>query len=223
MIALDAGALAGLAPDLLISQGLCEVCAVADGEVHRLAAIMAPAPGVLSLSARALSGIWDDIVLVGQALGLEQAARGLVAELRARLERLRASAPQPAPRVLCLEWLDPPYLAGHWVPEMVAAAGGRDVGAEPGSHSSLVPWEELVKLEPDLIVVMLCGFGVARGREELAALDDEQAHTLLASAPVWVLDGNAYTSRPGPRVVDGAERLQAAMTGREMPGLARWT
>ncbi|MEO7986814.1 MAG: ABC transporter substrate-binding protein, partial [Gemmatimonadales bacterium] len=178
---------------------------------------------VLSLSARTLSGIWADIISVGQALGLEEPARELVAELRARLERLRAGAPRPAPRVVCLEWLDPPYLAGHWVPELVAAAGGRDVGAEPGSQSRVVPWDEIVKLEPDLIVVMLCGFGVTRARAELAALEDDEARILLAGAPVWVIDGNAYTSRPGPRVVDGAERLQSAMIGRPTPGLARWT
>jgi iron complex transport system substrate-binding protein len=124
--------------------------------------------------------------------------------------------------VLCVEWLDPLYLAGHWVPELVAAAGGIDVGAVAGSHSTRRSWRSVADLRPDLIVVMLCGFGVDRARDELRALDCPEASGLLESAPIWIIDGNAFTSRPGPRVVDGAERLRAAMEGREMEGLERW-
>jgi len=219
-IAVDANALARLAPDLLITQGLCEVCAVADGEVHRLAGHLRPAPAILSLSARTLPGIWDDILAVGQALGLEDEAAELVAELRNRLGRLQPL--QVAPRVVCVEWLDPVFVAGHWVPDLVAAAGGKDVGAASGSHSVVSDWASLAGLRPDLVVVMLCGFDVPRARAELAALDSADARRFLSSAPVWILDGNAYTSRPGPRVVDGAERLRAAMLGNSMPGLERW-
>jgi iron complex transport system substrate-binding protein len=219
-IAVDAQALARLAPDLLITQGLCEVCAVADGEIHRLAGVLQPAPAVLSLSARTLSGIWDDIRSVGRALDLSDEAEELVAGLCSRLSRL-GTLPA-APRVVCVEWLDPLYLAGHWVPELVAAAGGIDVGAAAGSHSTVSDWSSVAALRPDLVVVMLCGFDVARARAELAALDSVGAKRLFASAPVWILDGNAYTSRPGPRVVDGAERLRAAMVGNTMPGLERW-
>jgi len=219
-IAVDAKALARLAPDLLITQGLCEVCAVADGEIHRLAGLLRPTPAVLSLSARTLSGIWEDIRTVGQALDLSDEAEELVAGLRSRVSRLgRLPA---SPRVVCVEWLDPLYLAGHWVPDLVAAAGGIDVGAAAGSHSAISEWAWVASLRPDLVVVMLCGFDVARAREELAALESVEASRLFRSAPVWILDGNAYTSRPGPRVVDGAERLRAAMLGRTMPGLERW-
>ena len=130
--------------------------------------------------------------------------------------------PRSVPSVICLEWLDPPYLAGHWVPEMVAAAGGIDVGAAAGSHSAVRPWSAIMELRPDLIVVMLCGFGVERSRREMTETRSAESAALLASAPVWILDGNAYTSRPGPRVVDGAERLQWAMLGRPGPGLERW-
>jgi iron complex transport system substrate-binding protein len=222
VIAVDARALTRLAPDLLITQGLCEVCAVSDGEIHRLARVVQPAPAVLSLSARNLQGIWDDIRAVARALDLQSEADELIAGLGSRLRRLRAGAPANPPRVVCIEWLDPLYLAGHWVPELVAAAGGVDVGAEAGSHSAPRQWTALAALRPEMIVVMLCGFDVARAREELADVDLPEARSALANAPVWVLDGNAFTSRPGPRVVDGAERLQAAMHGREMPGMERW-
>jgi iron complex transport system substrate-binding protein len=223
VIGVNAEALTRLAPDLLITQGLCEVCAVADGTVYRLASLIRPAPVVLSLSARNLSGIWDDIVSVGRALDLADEADELVCGLRSRLRRLGTDTPASPPRVVCLEWLDPPYLAGHWVPELVAAAGGVDVGASPGSHSMVQRWSEVMELRPDLIVIMLCGFDVRRARQELAALDSAESDELFGSAPVWILDGNSYTSRPGPRVVDGAERLRAAMRGREAAGLERWT
>jgi iron complex transport system substrate-binding protein len=124
--------------------------------------------------------------------------------------------------VVCIEWLDPPYLAGHWIPELVEAAGGEDVGARAGTHSMRTSWSDIVALLPDLVIVMLCGFGVERSRMELEALQGTESGPLLTHPPVWVLDGNAYTSRPGPRVVDGAERLQSAMLGREMDGLVRW-
>ena len=124
--------------------------------------------------------------------------------------------------MLCIEWLDPPYLAGHWVPDLVAAAGGIDAGALPGSHSAVITWEAAERLRPDLVMVVLCGFGLERAQAELDQVRDPAARRLLGSAPVWIIDGNAYTSRPGPRVVDGAARLQAAMAGNELDGLSRW-
>jgi iron complex transport system substrate-binding protein len=221
VIAVDREQLTRLAPDLIIAQDLCEVCAVADGEVHLLAAALHSAPTVLSLQARDLRGIWGDIHRVGKALDLHSEAEQLVSGLESRLGRLRATRPGTGLRVLCIEWLDPLYLAGHWVPEMVAAAGGQDVGAAPGSHSVRREWEEIPRLRPEVVVVMLCGFGVARATAELGALPPAQVEA-LGGAGVWVLDGNAYSSRPGPRVVDGVERLQAALHGREMPGLVQW-
>jgi iron complex transport system substrate-binding protein len=222
VIAVEAAVLRGLAPDLIVTQDLCEVCAVADGEVHRLASALPSPPTVLALSGRTLDGVWEDIRRVARSLGLEGDATALVERLQHRLERLRATAPAHRPRVVCVEWLDPPYLAGHWVPELVEAAGGEDVGARPGSHSVRTSWSDIAALTPDLVIVMLCGFGVERSRAELAALRDIESRWLLTHAPVWVVDANAYTSRPGPRLVDGAERLQSAMLGREMDGLARW-
>jgi iron complex transport system substrate-binding protein len=222
VIQVDAQALARLAPDLVITQDLCEVCAVADGAVHRLADAVPNPPHVLSLTGRTAAGVLDDIRRVALALDIPDRGDELATALQDRLRRL-ATAPDRRPRVLCIEWLAPLYLAGHWVPDLVEAAGGVDVGARSGVHSSRTSWDAAAALEPDLIVIMLCGFGVERAREELDLLRLPPAARLLASAPVWVLDGNAYTSRPGPRIVDGAERLRAAIEGREMPGLTRWT
>jgi iron complex transport system substrate-binding protein len=221
VIGIDADALRLLRPDLLVTQSLCEVCAVADGEAFRLAAALEPPPEVLRLGGTTLDGVWQDIRSVGRALDLGREADSLVAELADRLAALRVGAPRTPPRVLCVEWLDPLFLAGHWIPELVAAAGGCDAAALPGSHSTRREWGEVAPLRPDLIVVMLCGFGVERSLAELEAIGPE-AQAALATAPVWILDGNAYTSRPGPRLVEGAERIAAALRGEEMPGLVRW-
>jgi len=128
--------------------------------------------------------------------------------LRYRLHRLRqARVPtSPRPRVVVLEWLDPPYVAGHWVPELVGIAGGEDVGNAAGARSAPRSWRELIALAPDLVVVAPCGFDVARARQEQAAVTDRDARALF-SRRVEFLDGNAYTSRPGPRLVDAAEIL----------------
>jgi iron complex transport system substrate-binding protein len=222
VIAVEAAVLEALAPDLVITQDLCEVCAVADGEVHRLASAVSPAPRVLALTGRTFEGVLADVRCVAEALDLPEEGDELVAGLRERLARLRRSAPARPPRMLCIEWLDPLYLAGHWVPDLVAAAGGIDVGATPGSHSRVTTWDAVSAERPAVIAVMLCGFGVERARAELERVRDADALRLLAATPVWILDGNAYTSRPGPRIVDGAARLQAAMLNVPMSGLSRW-
>jgi iron complex transport system substrate-binding protein len=221
VIGVDAEALRRLAPDLIVTQSLCVVCAVADGEAHRLAAALDRPPRVLGLGGTTLDGVWGDIRAIGQALGLGREAEELVAGLEARLDDLRRRAPLNPPRVVSVEWLDPLFLSGHWVPGLVAAAGGCDPAASPGSHSTGRGWRELAEYRPDLILVMLCGFGVERSLAELESIGPE-ARAALALAPVWVLDGNAYTSRPGPRLVEGAERIAAALRGEELPGLVRW-
>jgi iron complex transport system substrate-binding protein len=222
VIAVDAGQIRKLRPDLIITQGLCQVCAVSDGEVYRLAEAIHPAPRVLSLAARDLGGIWRDIHDVGTALDLADEAEELVLGLQSRLRRLRTLTPSPSPRVLCIEWLEPLYLAGHWVPELVSAAGAEDVGARMGSHSARREWAELTALRPDHLVVMLCGFGIGRAREELDALDHPEALSLMGRVPTWILDGNQYTSRPGPRVVNGAEQMRAVLTGVPTGEVERW-
>jgi iron complex transport system substrate-binding protein len=223
VIAVEAEALRRLAPDLIITQDLCEVCAVADGEVHRLASVLQPTPRVLALTGRTVDGVLADIRSVAAALDLAEEGDELTAGLRNRLARLSRTGAAGTCRVLCVEWLAPLYLAGHWVPDLVAAAGGTDVGAEPGDHSAISTWDAAIARRPDVIVVMLCGFGVERARNELDRLTDIRARELLRAVPTWILDGNAYTSRPGPRIVDGAARLRAALAGEEAPGLVRWS
>ena len=222
VIGVDAEQLRRLAPELIVTQDLCEVCAVADGEVYRLASVLRPEPAVLSLSGRTVAGVMGDILAVAGALGRAGEGRDLVSGLEERLRRLHGRTVSRRPRVICVEWLEPLYLAGHWVPELVEAAGGVDVGAAPGSHSARREWQDLAGLRPDLIVVMLCGFGLSRSQAELSALADRAALEVLDSVPTWVIDGNAYTSRSGPRIVDGAERLAAAFRGQEGQGIARW-
>jgi iron complex transport system substrate-binding protein len=222
VIAIDADQLSTLAPDLIITQGLCEVCAVSDGAVHQLADGFERRPRILSLNASDLSGIWNDIAQVGRALDLKAEADELVVGLRSRVARLHASSVLPTPAVLCVEWLDPLYLAGHWVPELVAAAGGRDVGAKRGSHSVRRDWKELKGLDPDHVVVMLCGFGLERARLELDELRDPDALELMQRVPTWILDGNAYTSRAGPRVIDGAAQIRSVVLGEPAHGVESW-
>jgi iron complex transport system substrate-binding protein len=221
VIQVEAEVLGRLNPDLIITQDLCEVCAVADGVVHRLADVMPRPPAILSLTGRTVAGVLEDIRRVARALDRPADGENLAAELRARLDRLAPQVRTRA-RLVCIEWLEPLYLAGHWVPDLVTAAGGIDVGAQPGAHSARSSWRAVAALEPELAVVMLCGFDVARARRELERLESDEAASVLGSLPVWVLDGNAYSSRPGPRLVDGAERIRAAIRGDELPGLQRW-
>ena len=222
VIGIDAEQLRRLAPDLIITQTLCEVCAVADGEAHQLAPALAKPPQVLSLAARTLKEIWGDIRLVGSALGLEDEADELVLGLQSRMARMQAERKGRAARVVCIEWLEPLYLAGHWVPELVAAAGGEDVGARSGTHSARRDWSELEPLRPDHLIVMLCGFDIERARAELDRCQEPAARQLLARVPAWIIDGNAYTSRPGPRVVDGAGWIRHALRGCDGRGVQRW-
>jgi iron complex transport system substrate-binding protein len=223
VIAVDADLVRSLRPTHLITQALCEVCAVADGATWQLADVLDPAPPVLNLTGRTFRGVMQDIEMLGAALGRADAGRALAARLTARMNALAARrAGSHRPRLLCLEWLDPPFTAGHWVPDLVRAAGAHDIGALAGDHSAQRRWSDLRSMEPDLIVVMLCGMDVTRSARELAQLDDPDALATLSRVPVWILDGNSYTSRPGPRLVDGAERLAAALDDREMSGLRRW-
>jgi iron complex transport system substrate-binding protein len=222
VIAIDEEQIRHLAADLILTQDLCQVCAVSDGQVHRLASVLDPAPRVLSLTATDVAGIWQDIIQIGAALHVDDAAEELVRRLRSRLQRLADTGPAEPPRVVCIEWLDPLYLAGHWVPDLVKAAGGIDVAAKPGSHSRRAEWSDLIGLEATCVVVMLCGFGVERSHAELELLTQPEALQLMERVPTWILDGNAYTSRPGPRVVDGAVLLQSAFQGNRIAGIARW-
>ena len=210
-ITVDRELLRQLRPDVVIGQAVCDVCAVGMGDLAGAVARLDPLPLSVTLHAHTLSGVFDDIRRVGAALGLVDTADELIAGLQSRLDRL--SQPEKTrPRVLVLEWLDPPYVAGHWVPELVAAAGGEDVAARPGTKSVPRPWQELRALAPDLVVVAPCGFDVPRAQRELGEVRDPDARALFAGRLGFV-DGNAYTSRPGPRLADAAERLAALIAG----------
>jgi len=223
-VEVDVNLVAHLRPDVLIGQSLCDVCAVGEGELARMVSTLIPTPWVVTLHAHTLDEVFLDIRKVGEALELRDEAEELEAGLRYRLRRVGAqaqrsgkvgaqhAAPLRKPRVLVLEWVDPPYVAGHWVPELVALAGGQDVGGAPGDPSRPRPWDELVALAPDVVVVALCGFDIPRAQAELAAVTDRQARALLGRR-VEFLDGNAYTSRPGPRLVDAAEMLTRLIRG----------
>ncbi len=219
-VEVDVNLVAHLRPDVLIGQSVCDVCAVGEGELARVVATLIPTPWVVTLHAHALDEVFLDIRRVGEALELRDEAEELDAGLHYRLRRLQTRARESgnvgaqhaAPRVLVLEWLDPPYVAGHWVPELVALAGGQDVGSAPGERSRARPWEDLAALAPDVVVVALCGFDIPRAQTELGAVTDAAARTLLGRR-VEFLDGNAYTSRPGPRLVDAAETLARLIRG----------
>jgi len=213
-VEVDVKLIAHLRPDVILGQSLCEVCAVGEGGLAQLVAALLPTPWVVTLHAHTLDGVLGDIRKVGAALNLEDEADEVVAGLRYRLRRIRqAHPPRPTPpSVLILEWLDPPYVAGHWVPELVDIAGGRDAAGRAGERSTARSWRELSALAPDLVVVALCGFDVARAQQELAAVTDRDARVLLGRR-VEFMDGNAYTSRPGPRLVDAAEILARLIAG----------
>ena len=210
-ITVDRELLQRLRPDVVIGQAVCDVCAVGMSDLAGAVSGLTPCPVPVTLHAHTLSGVFDDIRRVGAALDLAATADALIAGLQSRLDRL--SPPEKTrPRVLVLEWLDPPYVAGHWVPELVAAAGGDDVAARPGTKSVPRSWQELRALAPDLVVVAPCGFDVPRAQRELAQVHDPDARALFAGRLGFV-DGNAYTSRPGPRLADAAEHLAALISG----------
>src|SRR2546427_378626 len=211
----DVNLVAPLRPDVLIGQAVCDVCAVGEGGLARVVATLMPTPWVVTLHAHTLDEMFQDIRTVGEALELRDEAEELEAGLRYRLRRVAAQAQGPGnvgaqhaaplrkPGVLVLEWLDPPYVAGHWVPELVALAGGQDVGSAPGERARAPPLEGLAAPAPHVVVVAVCGVDIPPAPAGVGAVTDGAARTLLGRR-VEFLDGNAYTSRPGPRLVDAA-------------------
>ncbi|HVT59215.1 MAG TPA: cobalamin-binding protein [Thermoanaerobaculia bacterium] len=208
---LDEARIAELAPDLIVTQQLCPVCAVSTAQVDDAIQPLPHCPAVLSLDPRTLADVFADIGRVGHRLGRAGAAVALVRSLAARLAAVRHRvAGRPRPQVLALEWLDPPFAGGHWVPEMIAAAGGDDLQGAPGGQSARLTWEELERLDPDLILAMPCGFDEAGARAQVdavAPLPQWQRLRAVQAGRVFPLDANGCFSRPGPRLVDGVERL----------------
>jgi iron complex transport system substrate-binding protein len=214
---LDRALLADLRPDVILTQALCEVCAVSYGEVEQAVRDVTPnfggvAPRVLSLEPGSLQDILATIAIVGAATGTERQAAGVVARLRARIERVRERAQLAArARVACLEWIDPPYGPGHWVPELIEIAGGMPGLGAARADSRRIAWDEVIAFAPEVIVVTPCGFDLPRTAEEsLRVLPSRAGWAALPAVRagrVYAVDGNAYLSRPGPRIVDSLELL----------------
>jgi iron complex transport system substrate-binding protein len=212
LYALDATLLEKLAPDLVLTQGLCEVCAVSTSLVEMAITGLKNEPAVLTLNPTSLRDVFDDAVRIGEALGRGGETREKVALLEERLAGVeRAVAGLPRPRVGCIEWLDPPFSAGHWVPEMVATAGGEELFAEPGQPSARLSWEEVFEAAPEALVLMPCGFDTRRAAEEasrvLPGLPGWDEVPAVKSGRVWAVDANSCFSRPAPRLVEGVEVL----------------
>jgi iron complex transport system substrate-binding protein len=210
---LHAGALAALDPDLILTQDLCRVCALPSGHVEDALAHLGCRADVLSLDPYTLDEVLGTIVAVAVRAGVPQRGHDLVAALRARLAAVSAAvAGRPRPRVAVVEWVDPPFTAGHWVPDLVAAAGGEAVAARPGARSVQVSYTELATADPDLVLVTPCGFHFAGAAEQARAV---VAH--FPGVPVWALDADGIVVRPGPRLVDGVEAIAAVLHPDAVP------
>ena len=211
---LDEARIAELAPDLVVTQQLCPVCAVSTQQVDGAIQPLPRCPQVLSLDPKSLADVMADIRRVGEVTGRTTEAEALVRELDRRLDAVRARVQgRPRPRVAALEWLDPPFAAGHWVPEMIDAAGGTDVLARPGDHSARLTWDQVREADPDVLVVMPCGYGEAGAADQLALLGDRPDLRALREGRAFPVDANGCFSRPGPRLVDGIEQLARLFHG----------
>lgn len=197
-------------PDLVITQQLCEVCAVSFEDVQQAVQRLDSPPDVLSLDPHGIDDVLDDILRVGAHTGRESSAHHAVFNLRARVDGVRRSVAgaETTPTVACVEWLDPVIAAGHWIPEMVEIAGGKDALVSPGSPSPRLEMGKLLDADPDVLILMPCGMNVAQARAELDALtnpDEWRRMSAFRNGRVYVVDSGALFSRSGPRLVDGLE------------------
>ena len=209
---LDYPTLERLRPDLIVTQALCDVCAVAEEEVKNAACSLPGNPRVVNLEPERLAEVLDCIRTVAQATGHERHAEDVVAGLQARVNKVvaRAMTLGTRPRVALLEWLDPPFSTGHWNPELVRLAGGFDPLGQEGKKSITLKWEDVIGCQPEVVLISCCGFTIERTMQEVGVLrgvdgwDDLPA---VRDGRVWVTDGASYFSRPGPRLVDSLELL----------------
>jgi len=208
---IDVGGLKALHPDLILTQGICDVCAVPESQV--LASV--PGTRILTLDAHDLSAIFQSIRDVGCATGAVEAAEDCVADMERRISAVRAKvASRPRPRVLALEWLDPPYVPGHWVPELIATAGGDLLAGIARRPSYRMDWADLRAFEPDVVLIMPCGFDLEETRQEAQRYHEPLR---MLGGRQEILDASSYFSRSGPRVVDGLEILAEAFAAPSPP------
>ena len=199
-------------PDFILTQELCDVCAVDYEEVIEAARSLATRPKIISLTPTSLSGVLQDILCIGDATGKARAAEALVQSLQRRIDRVQEETLRSdlRPRVACLEWLEPIYNAGHWVPEMVELAGGRDDLSRKGEPSAKVDWQRVLELAPEVVVLMPCGFNIERTLREvrlLYRLPGWDGLPAVQGGRVFAVNGHAYFNRSGPRLIDGIEIL----------------
>ncbi len=218
---LHADALAGLAPELILTQDLCRVCALPSGQVSAALDYLGCRAEVVSLDPYTLEQVLDTIVEIGDRAGVPGRAAALVGDLRARLAAVAAAVDgQARPRVAVVEWVDPPFTAGHWVPDLVVAAGGIPVADRPGAKSAQTTWDEFRLAAPDVVLVTPCGFHLDGAADQARAVV-----AALPGVPVWALDGDALIVRPGPRLVDGVETIAGILhperIGEPVPRAAR--
>lgn len=196
-------------PDLIVTQDLCHICAITPDEVNRSVSLLNRRPRVISLNPRILDDVFSDLLMVADAAGVDGDA--VVHNLQSRVRKIApASMFRRRPRVACIEWLNPLWRTGHWVPGMVQLAGGEEVLAEIGKPSRPLSWEELCERNPDLLILMPCGYNLNRTREEFSRVRDTYRWNELKAfqnQSIYAVDANSYFSRSGPRLVDGLELL----------------
>ncbi|HET9124735.1 MAG TPA: cobalamin-binding protein [Solirubrobacteraceae bacterium] len=203
---LDADALADLEPDLIVTQALCHVCAVSAEEVRTIAEELDTQPMVISLDPHTIGEVLGDARTIAEATGRRDEAVELIREAAGRIDRVRiATRDVRRPRVVALEWLDPPFAAGHWTPQLISYAGGEDILGFAGERSEEQTWAAIAAAQPDIIVVMPCGYDAEIAHREAEMHRDELA--ALGAGEVVAVDAAAYFSRPGPRLIEGLETL----------------
>jgi iron complex transport system substrate-binding protein len=213
---LHADALAGLSPDLILTQDLCRVCALPSDQVSDALDYLGCRADVLSLDPYSLPEVLATFDAVGAAAGVPERALDLVSALRARLDRVASAvAGRPRPRVAVVEWVDPPFTAGHWVPDLVTAAGGEPVAARAGRRSVETTWDSLAAASPDIVLVTPCGFHLDGAAAQAATVAPH-----FPGAQVWAIDGDGLVVRPGPRLVDGVEAIAAILHPGAVPAPA---
>jgi iron complex transport system substrate-binding protein len=208
----DEELLQALAPDLILTQDLCQVCAPSGNEVSQALELLGKKPRILWLTPNSIEQIFDNVRDVGEATGHLQVAEELIAAGRARLQKIAAvTCDSPRrPRVFCMEWLDPVYGSGHWVPEMVRLSGGIDALASEGKDSVRVSWNDVIEWAPEVLIVTPCGFNLEKVIEQSSQLSNYPGWPDIPAVRekrVYAVDANSYFARPGPRVVDGTELL----------------
>ena len=207
-----------LQPDLIVTQALCDVCAVAEAEVRSAACQLPGQPRIVNLEPMTLSEVFGTMRLVGQACGIGDKAEVVIAGLQARVDavsnRTLAIPEASRPRVGFLEWIDPPFCPGHWNPELITLAGGKDILGQANCPSRTLAWQEVVAAQPEVMFISLCGFDVERSLQDMPILQSYPDYADLPAAQshqVYVTDGNAYFSRSGPRLVESLEILAHAL------------